>query len=68
MIEGDKAFYDLFVDFKGYVDFFLLQDCVLADYSSVDIWMEDASFEKSGFPETVEDYFTFLVKRAYLFG
>ena len=22
VIEGDKAFYDLFIDFKGYVDFF----------------------------------------------
>lgn len=27
VIETDKAFYNLFVDFKGYVDFFLLQDC-----------------------------------------
>ena len=28
VIETDKSFYDLFVDFKGYVDFFFLQDCV----------------------------------------
>ena len=62
VIEGDKAFYDLFVDFKGYVDFFFMQDCVSEDYSSVDIWMGDASFVKSGLPETVEDYFKFLVK------
>ena len=62
VIEGDKAFYDLFVDFKGYVDFFLMQDCVSEDYSYVDIWMGDASFEKNGLPETVEDYFKFLVR------
>ncbi|MDO4735020.1 MAG: hypothetical protein Q4A51_07140 [Lachnospiraceae bacterium] len=62
VIEKDKAFYDLFVDFKGYVDFFFLQDCVSEDYSSVNIWMGDASFRKSGLPETVEDYFKFLLK------
>jgi len=62
VIESDKAFYDLFIDFKGYVDFFFLQDCVSEDYSSVDIWMGDASFERSGFPETVEEYFMFLRK------
>ena len=62
VIEADKAFYDLFIDFKGYVDFFFLQDCVSKDYSSVNIWMGDASFSKSALPETVEEYFTFLLK------
>ena len=62
VIEQDKAFYDLFLDFKGYVDFFFLQDCVSEDYSSVNIWMGDALFRKSGLPETVEEYFKFLLK------
>ena len=62
VIESDKAFYDLFVDFKGYVDFFFLQDCVSKDYSSVEIWMGDTSFEGSGYPKTVEEYFRFLFK------
>lgn len=62
VIEGDKSFYDLFVDFKGYVDFFFLQDCVSEDYSEVKIWCGDASFEKSGLPETVGDYFRFIRK------
>lgn len=62
VIEGDKAFYDLFVDFKGYVNFFFLQDCVSEDYSSVNIWMGDAAFEGSGYPRTVEEYFRFLFK------
>ena len=56
VIESDKAFYDLFVDFKGYVDFFLLQD------SSVDIWMGDTAFEKNGLPETLDEYLEFLLK------
>lgn len=62
VIEDDKAFYDLFVDFKGYVDFFFLQDCVSDDYSKVNIWCGDATFEKSGLPETVGDYFKFIRK------
>ena len=62
VIEQDKAFYDLFLDFKGYVDFFFLQDCVSEDYFSVNIWMGDALFRKSGLPETVEEYFKFLLK------
>ena len=62
VIETDKSFYDLFVDFKGYVDFFFLQDCVSEDYSSVNIWMGDTSFKKSGLPNTVEEYLNFLVK------
>lgn len=62
VMESDRAFYDLFVDFKGYVDFFLLQDCVLDDYSKVDIWMGDASFEGSGLPGTVDEYFEFIRK------
>ena len=56
----DREFFNLFVDFKGYVDFFLLQDCVSDDYSKVDIWCGDASFVKSGLPETIDDYFTFI--------
>ena len=60
VIESDKEFFDLFVDFKGYVDFFFLQDCVSEDYKEVEIWCGDASFDKSGLPETVDDYFEFI--------
>ncbi len=38
VIEGDKDFYALFCDFRGYVDFFFLQDAVTDDYSKVNIW------------------------------
>ena len=61
-IQRDKVFFDLFVDFRGYVDFFFLQDCVADDYSKVDIWCGDGLFEKDGLPETVEEYLTFIDK------
>jgi len=61
-IKGDKAFYDLFVDFKGYVDFFFLQDCVSKDYSKVDIWCGNGDFKENALPKTVEEYFMFLDK------
>lgn len=50
------------MDFKGYVDFFFLQDCVAPDYSKVDIWVGDTSFTGSGLPKTIDDYFTFIEK------
>ena len=61
--QRDKEFYDLFVDFKGYVDFFFLQDCVSEDYSSVDVWCGKNDFSKAGLPETVEEYFLFMEKQ-----
>lgn len=58
----DKDFYDLFVDFKGFVDYFFFQDCVSYDYSAVNIWCGDGKLEKPGLPETIDDYFTFIDK------
>jgi len=34
-VKNDKEFFELFVDFKGYIDYFYLQDCVSYDYSKV---------------------------------
>ena len=61
-IKRDKAFYDLFVNFKGYVDFFFLQDAVSDDYSKVNIWCGNADFEEEGLPKSVDEYFAFLDK------
>lgn len=57
---ADKAFYDLFVDFKGYVDFFLLQDCVADDYSSVTIWQGAGDFTESPYPKNVDQYLDWI--------
>ena len=61
-IKADCKFYDLFVDFKGYVDFFFLQDAVTDDYSKVIIWCGEGSFQESGLPKTIDEYFTFIEK------
>jgi hypothetical protein len=52
-------FFDLFVDFHGYVDFFLLQD--LVKESRVKFFLPFESFEKTGpYPKSVEDYFDYM--------
>lgn len=62
-LERDKNFFDLFVDFKGYVDYFFLNDCVSEDYSSVNIWLGKSDFSSKALPQTVEDYFLFLERQ-----
>ncbi|MCC8112928.1 MAG: hypothetical protein LIP03_02835 [Bacteroidales bacterium] len=57
-LEKDKRFFDLFVNFKGFVDFFLLQDCVSPDYSSVNVWLGDTGFDTNPLPSTPEEYYT----------
>lgn len=59
-ILADIKFYDLFVDFKGYVDYFFLQDCVSNDYSTVDVWCGDNAFLERGLPKTIDEYFEFI--------
>ena len=49
-------FFKLFVDFKGYVEFFLLQDLVTEDYSSVKFHLPFKSFDDSPLPDNVEKY------------
>jgi hypothetical protein len=55
-LEQDRGFFDLFVDFRGYVDFFLLQDCVSGDYGEVRLWLDTEPFEGSPFPKDVDEY------------
>ncbi len=62
VLEKDKAFFDLFVDFKGYVDFFFFQDCVDETYSKVKLWLDTPLFEYMPIPKTTKDYFDFINK------
>lgn len=55
-------FFRLFVDFKGYVDFFLLQDLVADDYSAVRFFSPFIDFDKSPRPEGLESYKGFREK------
>jgi hypothetical protein len=42
-----KDFFELFTDFKGYVDFFLLNDLVSSDYKTIQFWHAFESFDES---------------------
>ena len=55
-------FFKLFVDFKGFVDFFFLQDCVTEDYSKVIMWLDTPLFDTNPIPKTTEEYFDFINK------
>lgn len=59
-LERNREFFELFVDFKGYVDYFYLQDCVTEDYSKVKLWYDSPLFEPNQLPDTVEDYLSYI--------
>ena len=58
-LKSDKEFYSLFVDFSGFVDFFLLQDCITDD-GKVRMWMEGNPFERPAFPQTTDEFWRFI--------
>ena len=65
---GYKAFFDLFVDFKGYVDFFHMQDLVTKNYSAVEFLCWFDGFNSTfPLPRTVEEYAEYL-KRVIQFS
>ncbi len=55
-IRDNRQFFDCFVDFKGYVDFFFLQDAVDGDCNTI------LYLEYLGRPRTAEDYDSFMAK------
>ena len=58
----NQEFFNMFLDFKGFVDFFFLQDCVTEDYSKVIMWLDTPLFDTNPIPKTTEDYFDFINK------
>jgi len=56
----NKAFLDLFIDFKGFVDFFFLNDLVTEDYRKVILWYDWPLFEGKPVPKDVETYKRFI--------
>ncbi len=49
-------FFELFDNFRGYVDFFLLNDLVTDDYNSVRFYMSFNDFEPWPLPNSVAAY------------
>ncbi len=56
----NKEFFDLFVDFKGYVDFFFLQDLVTEDYSHVKLWLCNGIFDDNPLPKDENEYLKWI--------
>ena len=62
-LERDREFFELFVDFKGYVDFFFLQDCVDKKYERVNLWLGEDFFEKNPYPHNADEYLMWIKKQ-----
>ena len=58
-LEKDRDFFSLFVDFKGYVDFFLLQDCVDEKYN-VKKWLDTNHFDSMPMPKNIDEYYKWI--------
>jgi hypothetical protein len=56
VLERYAFFFDLFKDFRGYADFFLLQDLVSDDYSGIRFFTPFEGFSASPLPRNVEEY------------
>ena len=50
------SFFNLFRDFRGYVDFFLLQDLVDENYLTINFWHPFDSFDSPPLPKDVTEY------------
>lgn len=53
------AFFDLFENFQGYVEFFLLQDLVDGDFAGVKFFLPFDNFKSSPVPDSAASYFKY---------
>ena len=60
-LQRSKEFFELFVDFKGYVDFFFFQDCVDKNYN-VKLWLDTPLFVSNPMPASVDSYKSWIDK------
>ena len=56
-----SAFFSLFQDFKGYVDFFLLQDLVVDNYTLIKFYLPFNKFDQAHYslPKNINEYRTY---------
>ena len=59
VLARDVDFFKLFVDFRGYVDFFLLHDCVDENYN-VKMGLDTQLFDSMPMPKTLGDYLKWI--------
>lgn len=55
-LKANKPFFDLFIDFKGYVDFFYLNDLVTDNYSAIKYFNSCTDITKATYPSSAEDW------------
>ncbi len=53
------SFFDLFGSFRGYVDFFLLQDLVTNDHNAIRFYLPFHDFNSSPLPSDLSEYRTY---------
>lgn len=58
-LDKSREFFKQFVDFKGYVDFFLLQDCVDEQYN-VKLWLNTPLFVSLPMPKDMKEYMMWI--------
>ena len=52
-------FFALFGNFKGYVEFFLLQDLVIEDFSAIKFLIPFGDFKTPAIPKTIDEYLSY---------
>jgi hypothetical protein len=60
VLERYSTFFALFEDFRGYVDFFLLEDLICDDYQAVNFYLPFDDFRDDPLPHDVESYASYL--------
>jgi hypothetical protein len=53
-------YFQLFIDFKGFCDFYLLQDLTIDNYSKIKYFLTFNGFEMNPYPKTVGDYYEYM--------
>jgi hypothetical protein len=59
-LERYENFFKLFSNFKGYCDFFLLQDLTLDNYGKIKYFLPFNNFEIGQYPKNIEDYYVYM--------
>lgn len=59
-LERYSDFFNLFLNFQGYCEFFLLQDLVTSDFSSVKFYLPFSEFKGNPLPKNVSEYIDYM--------
>ena len=61
-LERYSEFFRLFGDFRGFVEFFLLQDMVNSDFTGVQFFSPFDDFHSSPLPQSTDDYASYMAR------